>query len=242
MFREAKSIARHCLFEKVVLVGLWEKGLKKEETLYPGVELVRIPTITSKLGKNRIVRVAVMIEWQIRIFSRYIRENVLLITPRNLASLPVGVGFKLVKKCKLLYETQEMETHRVGWPKFLRYTAKIIEIILIKNADMVFTVNDYIGDWYRREYALRNLQVIESYPELRVIKKTHVEPLKKAFNIKKDEILFLYQGIIGEGRGIEILLEVFSQINKHIHVVFMGFGSLEKLVKEYEKINTNIHF
>ncbi|GAG09087.1 unnamed protein product, partial [marine sediment metagenome] len=53
--------------------------------------------------------------------------------------------------------------------------------------------------------------------------------------------LFIFQGSLSEGRGIEMLLNAFSKNDKKKHVVFMGNGVLENVVKEYENNFSNIH-
>jgi len=48
--------------------------------------------------------------------------------------------------------------------------------------------------------------------------------------------IFLYQGGLNNGRGIEILLETFKNIeNKNLVIVFMGYGTLEDEIKKIQR-------
>ena len=66
--------------------------------------------------------------------------------------------------------------------------------------------------------------------------------LKEKCTIRDDEILFIYQGLLDNGRGIKILLSAFSKVDRKKHIVFMGYGILENVIKEYENNFSNIHF
>jgi glycosyltransferase involved in cell wall biosynthesis len=49
-------------------------------------------------------------------------------------------------------------------------------------------------------------------------------------------------GGLTSGRGIELLLEAFGTAESNGHLVFMGFGKLEGLVREYAARHRHIHF
>jgi glycosyltransferase involved in cell wall biosynthesis len=54
--------------------------------------------------------------------------------------------------------------------------------------------------------------------------------------------IYLYQGFLTTGRGIRILLEVFAHLGEARHLVLMGYGDLEPLVRESAAAYSNIHF
>jgi glycosyltransferase involved in cell wall biosynthesis len=66
--------------------------------------------------------------------------------------------------------------------------------------------------------------------------------LREQLKIKRDETLFIYQGGLSKGRGIQIILDAFGKVNKQKHIVFMGRGPLEEVIKEFENNFSNIHF
>lgn len=66
--------------------------------------------------------------------------------------------------------------------------------------------------------------------------------LRDTFGIPKDDLIYIYQGVINTGRGIEIMIEAFSKVDKNNHLVVMGFGGLEHKIIEAAKNHQNIHF
>jgi glycosyltransferase involved in cell wall biosynthesis len=68
-----------------------------------------------------------------------------------------------------------------------------------------------------------------------------VDYLRQKFGIEEGAIVFIYLGILATGRGVDILLDSFSQTKKQNHIIFMGFGVLADKVRDYEKIFSNIH-
>jgi glycosyltransferase involved in cell wall biosynthesis len=62
-------------------------------------------------------------------------------------------------------------------------------------------------------------------------------------NIPDGATLFLYQGGLVVGRGIELLLEVFEHINDpNIHLALMGRGNYEPRIKAAAERCSSIHF
>ena len=66
--------------------------------------------------------------------------------------------------------------------------------------------------------------------------------LGKLFSIPKDIPVFVYVGAIGNGRGIELLLNSFSDTRVNAHLVFIGWGELVETVQSYEMKCDNIHY
>jgi glycosyltransferase involved in cell wall biosynthesis len=64
---------------------------------------------------------------------------------------------------------------------------------------------------------------------------------KSRFEIE-DGIVFLYQGALMRGRGIDLLLKAFSRVDANKHIVFMGYGSYEQKIKDFAASHGNIHF
>jgi glycosyltransferase involved in cell wall biosynthesis len=156
----------------------------------------------------------------------------------------LAVIFKIFikKNVKIVYDAHELETEKSKKP-YMNLVYKLIEKILIKYPDSILVVGDKIKDHYQMIYGdLQNIAVIRNIP---AINQNEVMPkesfLKNKFGLSSRDILFIYQGALEKNRGIEVLLRVFSQV-KDKHVVFMGFGSMENMIKEFSLDNKNIHF
>ena len=61
------------------------------------------------------------------------------------------------------------------------------------------------------------------------------------FSIPKDRLVFVYLGILGQGRGIEHILDAFSSDEIKSHVVFMGFGEFSEKIESVAQLKPNVH-
>jgi glycosyltransferase involved in cell wall biosynthesis len=153
--------------------------------------------------------------------------------------LPLAVVAKRVKKCKLIYDPHELETERLGLYGFGKKISKWIERKFIFSSDAIIVVSESILKWYTASYQLSNIFLIRNVPHFFQSKKSNV--LREKFVIPNHQLIFIYQGLINEGRSIELYLRAFSKMDHH-HLVIMGYGPLEHLVIEYAGKFPNIHF
>jgi glycosyltransferase involved in cell wall biosynthesis len=129
-----------------------------------------------------------------------------------------------------------------GLGKTRKIFYKILERFLIKYADVLITVSKQIGKEYQRLYGIEEPIIIYNCPWKRDITLNH-DLFREKFKIRKEQIIFLYQGIVSKGRGVEILLETFSKMDTdNAVIVFMGFGPLEDEIKNYSNKFSNIYF
>lgn len=162
-------------------------------------------------------------------------------------ALPVGWFLKTMIGCNLVYDAHELESNKNGQGLFLSKMTLILEKIFWSKVDLFISVSDSIICWYKNNFNDKpSILVLNSpiYDEEKVYKNLPSAPkyFHKKFNISSSSSIFLYLGILGPGRGIELCLEVFSQIKEDVHVVFMGSGELEFLIKKYSHEFDNIHF
>jgi glycosyltransferase involved in cell wall biosynthesis len=62
------------------------------------------------------------------------------------------------------------------------------------------------------------------------------------YAISDEAKIFLYLGIIGKGRGVEMYLNIFESEGVSSHIVFMGYGDLVEDVINRSKGCNRIHF
>ncbi len=96
--------------------------------------------------------------------------------------------------------------------------------------------NKSIAHWYRRTYEIDNIWVIRNVPSFEQFSSTKTQNLKDIFCIPSNSIVFLYIGLVGYGRGIELLLKSFSQAGTEKQLIILGYGELVDVVKEYQRI------
>lgn len=242
IFKETKSLIKIAELQKIILIGIWEKGLVEYESLDHKRAIWRVPLKTRVLPSAAFWKVIKYLEWLIKIFLRFRKKEIAVINCHSLNVLPLGLLFKVFTQTKIIYDTHELETEAAGLSPLRKVLAKIIEKILIKRANQLIVVSESIGQWYQKRYHLKNVLVIKNFPEIPARKIQSSRLLKEKFKIKDSEILFIYQGLLDRGRGIKILLEVFSKLKDNKHLVFMGYGPLESLIQKYAKLFSNIHF
>jgi glycosyltransferase involved in cell wall biosynthesis len=155
--------------------------------------------------------------------------------------LPICVVAKWFCGSRLVYDTNELETETVMSKGLRRVVARVIERALIRSADAVVVVGDEIGNWYRRAYGIRRLHVIRNVPEGVQGVPRRPTLLQDACGLTDRDQVFLYQGVIAPGRGVELLLEAFRRLSAHQHLVFLGYGELSDLVREQARRYPNVH-
>ncbi|MBJ6915400.1 hypothetical protein JG636_18435, partial [Vibrio cholerae] len=91
--------------------------------------------------------------------------------------------------------------------------------------DGLIVVSPSINKWYAENLGQKESEVILNSPVIdaksREIKKNNY--LRERFNISDDKKVFLYIGILGKGRGIELLCEVFKSSDIKSAIVFLGY-------------------
>lgn len=238
-----KSLADHGIFDKILIVGVLEEGFSESESLDHRRQILRLP---QKFGGNRarsLSKLLKAIEWNWRLIGALRKKNPDCINCHTLSVLPVCVLLKYLCGAKLVYDTHELETESAGSYGARKVVSKMIERSLIGFADVVIVVSESISGWYRDTYRLASVPVVRNVPEdLRGFPNGRDDYLRREFGIDEEAAVFIYLGILAAGRGIEILLEAFSQTRTKSHMVFMGFGVLADKVKAYEKRYPNIHF
>jgi glycosyltransferase involved in cell wall biosynthesis len=145
--------------------------------------------------------------------------------------LPLGVLLKRATGARVVYDPHELETEANGLSGARRRVSKVLERLLYRAADAVIVVGDEIADWYQREYGGVRPSVVLNCPPRRALSRTSV--LRDACEVPEDATVFLYQGILGPGRGIELMLDAFLQADDpHRVLVLLGMGPLEPLISK----------
>lgn len=243
MLRETGGIGKLGFFAAIVIVAIWESGLQERERLDDRRQVWRVRLRTPVLPDFTPMKIIKHVEWTLRILLRFGNAPVGMVNCHNLSSLLAGVLLKAMTRAVLVYDTHELETERTGWSRRRRTMARLFERAVIRRVDLVITVTESIAEWYRNSYSLHNVHAVYNFPQVSSEgDSSHACDLKKIFKISSDEVLFIYQGVLREGRGAELLLDVFSGMSADKHIVFMGYGPLEGKVVEYCERFRNIHF
>lgn len=222
----------------VTVVALYENSLKKYDKI-SGVSVHRINLKSRKLSKNKFVQLFKYIEFVYKVVKRYNKFDV--IHCNDLDTLPIGVIIKRFynKNVKIIYDAHEYETETNALHGMQKKFAKWLERYLIKYADAIITVSDSIANEYARLYDIMKPSLVLNTPPYKNVRKTNI--FREKFNIDNDQTIFLYQGNLGSGRGINILLDTFKQLGRESVIIFMGYGKVDR-IKQLAKENDNIFY
>jgi glycosyltransferase involved in cell wall biosynthesis len=239
ILREACTIERSGVFDKIELVGLLSEGLDRETRLSDKTNIFRLPGESRRGILNRYKFIRHLI-WVGNVYKRYKSVPVSCINCHSLTVLPLGVLMKWVKRARLIYDTHELETESNNLHGLRKILSKVIERILIRFVDHSVFVGFEIQNWYIRTYGLRQSSVLLNCPDL--VRLQPNDYFRSLFKLNAETKIFLYQGILGRGRGIESLIEAFASLPKHICLVLLGYGPFEQLARLSSSRYPNIRF
>ncbi|WP_457744455.1 glycosyltransferase family 4 protein [Sulfurimonas sp.] len=224
----------------VEVIAHLDKNLPQEEK-QKNFFIKRLSYLDRDITKTKLAK--------LKAYLRYVKESVLyskdfdILHCNDLNTLPIAFFVKTFfnKKIKIVYDAHEYESETIGLVGIQKTITKIIEKFLIKYADKVICVSDAIANEYVKLYNIEKPAIVLNTPLYAQIKKQNI--FRETLNIAEDKTIFLYQGGLSSGRGIEILLDAFRDFESSDAVlVFMGYGELEALVKENAQKYENIYF
>lgn len=238
--RICSTLSRAGMFDRVIAVGIDRPGLPERET--NGMfEVHRVPR--SVVPGPAVVRKAWQtLSWTWRTARAYWRERITCVNSHSLATLPLAWVLSVRHGALLIYDTHELETETVASRGVQGAIYRILERLFIFRVDATFCVSGAISRWYADRYGIAAPLVIRNVPAAAPLNTAEHSGLRDIFGIPPDELLFLYLGLIGPGRRIEQLLRVFENLDDSRHIVFMGYGPLEPMVKEAAARRANVHF
>lgn len=242
ILKETKTISELGLFDVVMMFGVMKKGLPKFEIIDDKRSIYRIQVFT-KFIPGLLGKMVSQIEWQFKLFIKLLfLKHIQVINAHALPVLSLAVLLKKIKKIILIYDAHELETETLNSTGIRKIVARWIERKLIKSVDHLIVVSNSIADWYRRTYQLEDVYVVRNIPLLQELSDLYPINLKGMFNLGSQEILFIYQGTISVGRGIDEILNLFSQVKNDKHIVFIGEGGNVEKIKLYQQRFPNIHY
>lgn len=214
----------------VTLKCYGDSNLPRSENIN-GIHIDRIINLSRTQKKSLIHKIYLLLSFIGNVLKSSRDFN--YIHCHDLMMLPIGVLAKwwCFGKARLVYDSHEYQTERNGQANWKKPILRVFESFFIKQSNASIVVSNSIADEYARLYNIKKPYVVLNAPPYR---DTPVKPdiFRETFNIKKDQIIYLYQGGFNRGRSIEKILDIFSDLNDSQKVIiFMGHGALEERVK-----------
>ena len=225
---------------EVQVVAVHEKDLPIHAEL-DGVKIHRLLLKSRNWPKHKLIQIFKLVEFIIRFIFNYRKSEI--IHCNDMGGLFVGVLCKASRpKIRIIYDSHEYAINDVPnqskWSIRLKY---FLENILIRFADEVITVSESIANEYARLYNITKPHLILNCPAYKKQEKKNL--FRELLSIREDQVIFLYQGGLSRGRGIETMLKVFSNFSSDKNVlVCMGYGSLESQIRHEAKVSDTIFF
>lgn len=229
------------LFDEILTVGVWQEGLPETQLVSSKQTIWRVRRFAE--GRSGLIGKSVKtLAWTLGVLWRLRKKQITCVNCHSLPVLPVSVMLKLLHRSKLVYDTHELETETTVSRGVRRPLLRLLERALLPFVDEVCVVSDSIAQWYRSSYRLPRVHVVRNVPHRSGLRPGTVQPLKQRFHLPAESLLFLYHGVLNRGRRIEQFLRIFSRLKPDRHLLIMGYGELESLVRTAARDRTNIHF
>jgi len=214
-------------------------GRYKEYEKIDQIDVYRPNLITYRLPKTKFFRLFKFLNLSINLIKESFKYDILHI--HEISLLPLAVLIKKLNGIKIVYDCHEYETethHLRGKKKSL---FKFIERKFITHVDETIVVSNSISNEYKRLYNIDRISTVHNTPYYEEYKKSN--RFREEFDIKDDIKIYIYQGGLSEGRGIEKYIEIFKILKDHkCCLILMGYGPMEDEIKQIVQESENIYF
>lgn len=236
--------------EKFDLIGV---GVRLEEGASSSkkhlkAKIVSLPLISKLLSfLPKPIRYSLnMAELTVLLVFYGLRSRPSVVHCHDTFALPAGVLIKMLLGSKLIYDAHELESDKNGQTPALSKATLKIEQWAWKRIDLLISVSDSINKWYVENLGPKPCLLILNSPEISGIKgesagDTKDNYFRNVYGISLERKIFIYIGILSDGRGIDLCLRAFASDVVNAHVVFMGYGPLASKIESFAAKYPNIH-
>jgi glycosyltransferase involved in cell wall biosynthesis len=189
----------------------------------------------------------ILLEFSLRILRRSIRFSPDVVHCHDTLVLPIGFIVKFITGAKLVYDAHELESNKNGQSKLIARATLLVEKFCWNSVDLLVSVSPSILVWYEKNLGKKTHVLVLNSPvfDSKSTEADVCEPKGRYFHerfaIPEDSKVFIYLGILADGRGIELILDAFSNGSISSHVIFMGYGDLSDMIDQRSGRNKNIH-
>jgi glycosyltransferase involved in cell wall biosynthesis len=219
-----------------------DENAKSENTKSIKVTTVKLACRSLKILPKPYRHLLTLLEFLCKLLPLSCKFKPDLIHCHDTIALVLGIFLKPLTGSKVVYDAHELESDRNGLSKKLGKVIFGFEKIVWKCIDGFITVSPSILKWYLKNLGQKKSEIILNSPEIKKRKPNRNKDLRKKFGIPQTKKIFLYNGIIGPGRSIKTLLQVFQDPKIKSHIVFLGYGDWVSYIKEAQRNNSKIHY
>lgn len=157
--------------------------------------------------------------------------------------LPMGVLLAWIFGGKVIYDAHELESNKNGQSGVMSKATRLVEWVCWAKVDGFITVSNSILRWYEKNFSVKTSALVLNSPIVSDAPGTVKAPryFHDLYKINQESLVFVYLGLFVPGRGIEKLLQVFSDGRVTAHVVFVGRGPQRALIEKYASVHSGVH-
>ncbi|AXH09213.1 hypothetical protein CP960_01765 [Malaciobacter halophilus] len=246
ILKELNCIANEFKTHNISGIGVFDKEKSNNTKISDRIKIhtIILRTREWRFLPNVIRHTLSLIELTSKMLFKALRQKPKVIHCHDTLVLPLGVIVKLFTGSKLVYDAHELESDRNALSKTLGKMTLFVEKRLWRFVDKLIVVSPSIAKWYEENIGLKKTEVILNSPDILDSQENYDKNyLREKFLLPKTSKIFLYIGILGVGRGIDLITEAFTNKDISSHVVFLGHGPLkDKLVElSYQYENIHVH-
>jgi len=159
------------------------------------------------------------------------KSKATLFFAEDIYTLPLVVIFAKMKKAKVIYDSRELFGHLAGLKnrKIIQRILGWIEKIFITRVDYVIVTGTMDETYIKDKYGLDNTIILRNLPVFN--KPEKIIDLRERLHIRPDKKILIYQGVIHQGRGLQIIFNVLKNLPKCV-LVILGSGEYEEYYKD----------
>jgi glycosyltransferase involved in cell wall biosynthesis len=164
----------------------------------------------------------------------------------DLPMLPVAIAAARACGALLVYDSHELYPEQLFSAVERRHLAEL-EARFIGAADCIVTVNDSIARELEHRYRIGPVTtILNAYDFDPGEEVRRGQGLRKRLGIPQDHKLFLFQGMLSEGRNLSALIAAMAEVrSSSAHLVFLGDGPEKPLLEEQTQrmeLSSRVHF
>ena len=246
ILKETKSLITHRIVDEVIVLGKGKEGLSAFEEFDTHRFVYRISFRLKKGEKIPVLNKLLHLLKPIDVFLQYVllikKAKPVYVNIHQVMLLPLITLIRLVSpKSLLIYDAHELETESNGLNGWKQRLFKFIEKRFIRSFKLIIVVGPAIEQWYRNEYKIDNVVTVMNCPVYQPVQKK--DYFREEFGISSASKIYLYQGALFYGRGVEVMLEAFARINDpEFTLILMGYGEMIEDIKKVADRFPNIYF
>jgi len=213
-----------------LLRELFERRMYAKTVLRAGRDLARGPGRASSLRTvaRTLSQISLAVTFDVMMMYSARRLNADVYICNDLYTLGVGAFMRLIGR-RVIYDSHELYPDLVtGTPPYLRKLTRNIESLLIRSADIVTTVNEFIALELSSRYGVPHPIVIMNCPRTPT-------SLPTTYHRPERRKVVLYSGTFWQERGLENVVLACRYLRKDVQVVFRGEGAIEAKLREISR-------